>query len=117
MKIAIIGSRNLFVENLGEYIPAGVTEIVSGGAKVIDACAKQYAELNKIKITEIIPAYSRFGRNAPLIRNLEIIDYADEIIAFWDGKSRGTRFVIENAKRKRKKITVVQLQNEINLVL
>ena len=33
MKLAIIGSRGLWVENLGDYLPPGVTEIVSGGAK------------------------------------------------------------------------------------
>lgn len=113
MKVAIIGSRNLFVEDIGEYIPTGITEIVSGGAKGIDTCAKQYAELNAIKITEFLPDYSKFGRKAPLLRNLEIIDYADEIIAFWDGKSRGTRFVIENSKRKNKKVTVVLILNEV----
>ena len=36
MKLAIIGSRGLWVENLGDYLPSGVTEIVSGGAKGID---------------------------------------------------------------------------------
>ena len=39
MKIAVIGSRNLIVENLEEYLPADCTEIVSGGAKGIDECA------------------------------------------------------------------------------
>ena len=43
MKIAIIGSRNLEVSNLEKYLPDNVTEIVSGGAKGIDACAKRFA--------------------------------------------------------------------------
>ena len=37
MKIAVIGSRNLTVKDLGVYLPENVTEIVSGGAKGIDS--------------------------------------------------------------------------------
>lgn len=44
MKIAIIGSRNLMVNNLENYLPTGISEIVSGGARGIDTCARAYAE-------------------------------------------------------------------------
>ncbi|MBQ7106766.1 MAG: hypothetical protein IJN93_04540 [Clostridia bacterium] len=106
MKIAIIGSRNLKVNNLGEYLPIGVTEIVSGGAKGIDTCAKIYALKNNIKLTEFLPEYEKYGKRAPLIRNLEIIDYADEVIAFWDGESHGTKYVIDNCRNRIKKIKI-----------
>lgn len=96
MKAAVIGSRGLTVTDLGKYLPEGTTEIVSGGAKGIDTCAKEYALANNIKLTEFLPEYEKFGRNAPLKRNLQIIDYADIVLAFWDGKSRGTKFVIDN---------------------
>lgn len=43
MKIAVIGSRNLSVVNLEMYLPKDLTEVVSGGAKGIDACAREYA--------------------------------------------------------------------------
>ena len=109
MKTAVIGSRNLSVDDLGRYLPKNTTEIVSGGAKGIDACAREYARQNNITLTEFLPEYSKFGRYAPLKRNLEIIDYADEVIAFWDGKSKGTGFVIDNCKKKNKKITVYYL--------
>ena len=106
MKVAIIGSRNLTVYNLGKYLPEGVTEIVSGGARGIDTCAREYARVNGIKLTELLPEYDKYGRGAPLRRNLLIIDYADEVIAFWDGVSHGTKYVIENCKERNKKITV-----------
>ena len=106
MKIAIIGSRNLKVNNLGEYLPIGVTEIVSGGAKGIDTCAKIYALKNNIKLTEFLPDYDNYGRSAPIRRNVEIINYADVIVAFWDGTSHGTKFVIDNAKKRGKKVIV-----------
>ena len=107
MKLAIIGSRNLVVENLGEYLPIGVTEIVSGGAKGVDTCAKKYAQEHGLKITEFLPEYDKYARSAPLRRNMQIIDYADEVLAFWDGHSKGTKFVIDNCKKKNKKVTVV----------
>ena len=49
MKTAIIGSRNLKVLDLEKYLTDTVTEIVSGGAKGIDSCAKEYAIKNRIK--------------------------------------------------------------------
>lgn len=107
MKIALIGSRNLIVKDLGRYLPENVTEIVSGGARGIDACAREYAKSHGIKLTEFLPEYEKYGRSAPLKRNLKIIDYADLIIAFWDGQSRGTKFVIDNCKKRNKKVTVI----------
>ena len=88
-------------------MPNGLTEIVSGGARGIDACAKEYAQKNKIKITEFLPEYDKYGKVAPLKRNLQIIEYSDMVIAFWDGKSRGTKYVIENCKNLNKKIKIL----------
>ncbi len=114
MKLAVIGSRSLTIKSLSKYIPRGVTEIVSGGAKGVDEAAKEYASENKIKFVEFLPNYQKFGKGAPLLRNLEIIRYADEVLAFWDGQSRGTEFVIENAKRSGKKVVVVLLDESEN---
>ncbi len=102
MIVAIIGSRDLWVEDFGKYLPEGVSEIVSGGARGIDTAARQYAKEKGIKLTEFFPDYATFGKRAPLLRNLEIIDYCDMALAFWDGQSRGTKFVIENCRKKEK---------------
>lgn len=106
MKTAIIGSRTLQIENFWEYLPRETTEIISGGANGIDRCAKVFAEKNQIKITEFLSEYRRYGRGAPLKRNLHIIAHADLVLAFWDGKSRGTADVIEQYKRQQKPIRV-----------
>ena len=113
MKIAIVGSRSITVNNLGDYLPENTTEIVSGGAIGVDRSARNYARTHNIKLKEFLPEYERYGRSAPLKRNLQIIDYADEVIAFWDGMSHGTRFVIENCKRKNVPIKVYALANKI----
>ena len=75
MKIAVIGSRSLVVNNLEKYLPKDVDEIVSGGAIGIDRCAKEYAIRNNITLREFLPEYNKFGQSAPLKRNIEIIEY------------------------------------------
>ena len=106
MKIAIIGSRGIHVMNIENYLPEDITEIISGGAKGVDTTVREYAETHGIVFTEILPVYARYGRYAPLKRNLEIISQADAVIAFWDGKSPGTKHVIDNCEKCGKKITV-----------
>ena len=98
MKVAVIGSRNLTVHDLSRYLPEDVEEIVSGGAKGIDTCARRYAKENHIPLKEFFPEYSRYGRAAPLYRNLQIIEYADSVLAFWDNHSRGTKYVLEQCR-------------------
>jgi hypothetical protein len=107
MKIAIIGSRNITIENIKDYIPSNATEIVSGGAKGVDTCAAEYATQNKIKLTVFLPNYTRYGKGAPLKRNSEIAEYADSAIAFWDGSSKGTLYTINEFKRRNKSVIVI----------
>ncbi len=113
MKVAIIGSRSIKKLDLDIFMPEGVTEIVSGGAIGVDSLARNYAIKNKIKLTEFLPDYNKFGRGAPLKRNIEIIQYSDLVLAFWDGNSNGTRFVIENCHIMRKEHRVFVLNEEI----
>ena len=100
MRVAVIGSRTLHLENLRDYLPSETTEIVSGGAKGIDADAKKYAIENAITLTEFLPDYRRYGKGAPLKRNIQIMEYADMVLAVWDGKSRGTKFVIDHCHKE-----------------
>ena len=109
MKIAIIGSRTLEVKNFGDYLPEGVSEIVSGGAKGIDACAAEYAHSNSLKLTEFLPEYDKYGRAAPIVRNKTIVEYADLVLAFWDGKSKGTLSVIKYCEKIGKKCRVEKM--------
>lgn len=96
MKVAVIGSRGLTIDDLGKYLPEDTTEIISGGAKGIDTVARNYALAHGIKLTE----YEKYGKAAPLKRNIIIIENADIVLAFWDGKSRGTKFVIDECRAK-----------------
>ena len=106
MKIAIVGSRNITSVDISKYISLN-DEIVSGGAKGVDLCAAEYAKKNNIKLTEFLPNYALFGRAAPIKRNYEIVDYADAVVVFWDGSSKGSLSVINYAKKTQKPYEVV----------
>ena len=114
MKVAIIGSRGLTVQNFSLYLPKEVTEIVSGGALGIDRCARRYAHEHGIKLTEFLPDYDLHGRKAPLLRNLDIIAYSDLVLAFWDGRSRGTAFVINKCREQGKPIRIFVTKKEVS---
>ena len=113
MRVAVIGSRELTIKDLGQYLPPNTTEIISGGAKGIDTCASEYANSHGIKLTEFKPEYEKFGRSAPLKRNITIIEHADLVLAFWDGSSHGTKFVIDNCRRMGVKIKIHLIDPDI----
>ena len=110
MKLAIIGSRNIQIDDLSPYIPADCDEIISGGARGVDTCAAEYARAHGLKLTEFLPDYQKFGRAAPIVRNRSIVEAADTVIAFWDGSSRGTKSVIDFCQKTSKPCRVVTLQ-------
>jgi len=106
VKIAVVGSRGITVQDIGKYL-CKVDEIVSGGAVGVDACAAEYARGNGIKLTEFLPRYDLYGRAAPIIRNRQIVDYADKVIVFWDGSSRGSLSVIKYAEKVCKSYEII----------
>lgn len=105
MLVAIIGSRNLLVR-IKDYIPEGMTEIVTGGASGVDQCAEKYADDNNIPKLIVKPEYMKYGRRAPLVRNEIIVDCAELVVAIWDGKSKGTKHAIDYAKKINKPVNV-----------
>ena len=107
MKVAVIGSRSIAACDIEVYLPKECTEIVSGGAMGVDRYAAHYARKHGLLLKEFLPEYQKYGRAAPIIRNRAIVDYADSVLAFWDGISRGTQSVINYCKKQNKLCTVV----------
>lgn len=110
MKLAVIGSRGFTnYSKLKEYLDSisGISEIVSGAAAGADSLATQYAIENSIPVKELPADYKTFGVKAPHIRNDQIIAYCDAMIAFWDGKSPGTKSVIKKAQKVGKLHSIV----------
>ena len=109
MKIAVVGSRSIVVDDIEKYLLDG-DEIVSGGAVGVDACAAEYAKEKGLKLTVFLPQYERYGRAAPIVRNKEIVDYADTIVAFWNGVSKGTQSVIKYAQKTGKPCRIIMVE-------
>ncbi len=112
MKIAIIGSRTIENIDLKKYLPEHCDEVVSGGAKGVDRKAAEYAITHNLKLTEFLPDYKRYNKGAPLIRNKQIVDYTDAVIAFWDGKSKGTLSVINYCKKTNTPYTIILCEDQ-----
>lgn len=109
MKVAIVGSRSISSVDIGGHL-AGLGEvsaIVSGGARGVDTLAAGYARSHGLELIEFLPDYARYGRRAPLVRNIQIVEAADVVIAFWDGRSRGTAYTIREARKRGKEVRVV----------
>ena len=106
MRVAIVGSRDVFVVDFSKYV-GKEDEIVSGGAVGIDTCAKEFAKANGLPLIEFLPEYERFGRAAPIVRNKKIVDFADRVVVFWNGSSRGALSVINYARKIGKPCEVV----------
>lgn len=106
MKVAVVGSRNICEADIERYV-VGADEIVSGGAKGIDSLAEKYAKEKGIRLTVFLPEYECYGRVAPIVRNKKIVDYADKVIAFWDGNFKGTLSVMKYAEKTAKPCEVV----------
>lgn len=106
MKVAIVGTRTINRVNIEDYV-CNDDEIVSGGARGVDSCAADFAKKNGLTLVEFLPDYERYGRAAPIIRNRQIVNYADRVVAFWDGRSKGTLFVINYAKKVGKECKII----------
>lgn len=105
MKVAIVGSRktgDFTVERMVQRIPRNTTELISGGAPGVDTVAVQAALQLDLPIRVFSPDYETYGNMAPLIRNRQIVDAADIVLAFWDSHSRGTAYTIKYCVERRK---------------
>ncbi len=110
MKLLIVGSRSIKVFDLSPYVSKEVDTIISGGANGVDTLAEEYADKNRISKLIMRPAYARYGKGAPLKRNEEMVKLADAVLVIWDGKSRGTKYTADFAKKEGKEVTVVTVK-------
>ena len=93
MKLAIVGSRDFddyeFLKKIIHFHPC--SHIISGGARGADTLAKRYAAEHGIPIRQFIPDWDTFGKSAGFRRNEKIVEACDELVAFWNNVSRGTK--------------------------
>lgn len=81
-----------------------IKQIVSGTAKGADSLGEKYAKENGIDIARFPADWDAYGKKAGYLRNTEMAHYADVLLVFWDGKSKGTQHMIKLMLKKQKPI-------------
>lgn len=109
--VLICGSRSIKNLQISRYIrPSSCGAIVSGGAVGVDSVADSWAKANNLETIIYKPNYKVYGKRAPLVRDEEMVEFADIVIAFWDGKSKGTLYTVNYAKKIGRKVIVHLIQ-------
>jgi hypothetical protein len=114
MRCIIAGSRSFddydyMLEALWGWREGFMSEIISGGAKGADRLGERFAKEFNIPL-KIMPAdWYKYGKRAGYIRNEQMADYAEVLFAFWDGKSPGTKHMIDIAYREGLIVFIVEL--------
>lgn len=75
-------------------------EIICGGADGADALGARYGRKHGYKVTRFLADWKKYGKPAGYIRNKQMAQYGDCLVAFWDTVSVGTRHMIELSERK-----------------
>ena len=110
MKVIVAGGREFVNQKIGfSAIERSLTqqlekekeklEIVCGGARGADAIGKQWGEKNNLSVVMFPADWKTHGKSAGYKRNAQMAEYADALIAFWDGNSRGTKHMIDLANK------------------
>lgn len=118
-KVIIAGSRGfsnykLLRDKCNEYLRNKRKEyniiIISGGARGADTLGEKYAQDEGFSL-EVFPAnWNKFGKSAGFRRNEQMAEVADALIAFWDGKSHGTKHMIEIMENKNLLVKIVNYE-------
>ncbi len=113
MRVIIAGSRTITdvkivyraIKDSGFHI----REVIAGGAKGPDRIAEQYAATKGLPCRVFKADWGRYGKMGGIIRNEQMAQVADALIAVWDGQSLGTQHMIREAQRVELKVYVHQV--------
>lgn len=124
LRVIIAGSRDFNDYNLlkrevlniikNDNRPKKYVKVISGGARGADTLGERFANEMELEITRFIPDWDRLGKRAGYVRNAEMAKFAAEdgnygvLIAFWDGKSKGTKHMIDLAEKYGLEVHVVE---------
>lgn len=113
MKTIIAGSRSItdysIVCRAIEAVPWEITEVVSGTARGVDRLGERWAKENNILLKKFPASWDIYGKIAGLVRNQKMADYANALLAVWDGKSSGTCDMIKRAEKHGLKVLIVDI--------
>lgn len=119
MKVVVCGSRSFrsyelakrWLDGLRTMLP--ITEVISGGALGADRVGERWAGQHGVPIKLFPAKWEENGKVAGFIRNGEMVDEGEAVIAFWDGESSGTKNTIMRAMRKGIYVFVIPISEKI----
>ena len=123
MKIVIAGSRHFTNYECAEkfiddcLLQLCINEeviVLSGTCRGADKLGELYASKHSLTIKFYPPEWSKYGKGAGVIRNQEMAEYCDVIICFWDGKSKGTKALIDYGNKLKKPLFVYPITPNIS---
>lgn len=110
MKVIVAGSREItdyeLVKKAIQDSGFQVTEIISGGARGVDSLGERYAKELNLPCEVISADWDVYGKAAGYIRNEKMAKRGEALVAIWDGKSKGTRNMINIAQKNNLKMSV-----------
>ena len=110
IRLAIVGSRTYQpIRDVWIYVDglSSLATIISGGAPGVDQMAAKAARDCGLTLIEHLAEWDKFGRGAGMIRNKKIVADCDRLVAFWDGKSKGTLNSIQLAINTGKFVLII----------
>ena len=115
-KVIIAGTRNfgnyqLLYETMTRLYAEPI-EVVCGCAQGADSLGKKWAEEKNYPVKLIKPKWEQQGIVAGFNRNVEMADYADEAVVFWDGQSKGSEHMIKIMKNIQKKVEIIKYKEK-----
>jgi len=114
MKVIVAGSRDFndyhtLKEKLDMILKnQKEVTIISGTAKGADKLGERYASEHHHKVEQYVPMWDIFGKKAGYMRNEEMAKHSDACVVFWDGKSRGTKHMIDISKKHKLKLRIIK---------
>jgi hypothetical protein len=109
--VAVVGSRTFndypLVVRILDPMKDQISMLISGGADGADKLGERYADAHGIPKQIYYPDWDGYGKSAAFLRNQTIADECQRMVAFWDGKSRGTQDVIGRAVQAGKVVLLV----------
>lgn len=125
IRVIIAGSRDfnnyeLLEKHLNKFVkehPNNKITIISGAARGTDQLGERYAREKCILLKRFPANWEQFGKRAGYIRNIQMLDYIDAstcdsyVFTFWDGKSKGTKQMIDSAKKRNIPYQIVAFQS------
>lgn len=117
MRVIIAGGRDFnnydLIEQTMAELNLEIDYIMSGAADGADALGERWAENHQIPVKRYPAQWNKFGKQAGAIRNRTMAICGDYLVAFWDGKSKGTKIMIDMMKQRGKHGKVVIYENNL----